>query len=144
MKKVLYIATSRKTKGGITAVLTAYQQCLFWKKYKIRWLETHLDQNHFVKLWYLFKSVMIYLFIIKFYDLVHLHTGENKSLKRKYIFFKIARWFNKKTIVHIHIGNQIHSFSNSKICQDMLQNADAIVVLTNDLKNKLSKLFSIE
>ena len=142
--KVLHLATSRKTKGGITTVLTAYQQCPFWEKYKIRWLETHIDRNLFDKFWYFFKSLMIYLFIIKCYDLVHIHTGENKSLKRKYIFFKIARWLNKKTIVHIHIGNQINSYSHSKIFHDMLKNADAVVVLTCDLKNKIRKLFSIE
>ena len=144
MKKILCIATSRKTKGGITTVLTAYQPCLFWKKYSIRWLETHNDRNRFVKLWYLCKSLTTYLFIVWFYDLVHVHTGEYKSFKRKYIFFQIARWLHKKTIVHIHIGNQIDSYANSRTCQDMLQNADAVVVLTNELKNKISELFSIK
>ena len=144
MRKVLFLATSRKTKGGVTSVLKAYQKCQLWEKYNIRWLETHIDGNTLIKLWYSFTSLITYLFVVRSYDLVHLHTGEIISIKRKYIFFQIARWLNKKTIVHLHIGNQIDSYANSKLCNNILKRADAVLVLSNELKNKVRELFSVD
>ena len=144
MNKVLYLATSRKTKGGITSVLNTYKQCLFWEKYNIRWIETHIDRNIFAKMLFSLGGLVNFLFIVWSYDLVHIHTGEINSMKRKYIFFKIARWLNKKTIVHLHIGNQIDSYEHNKICQNMVKNADAIIVLSNELKNKIHELFFVD
>ena len=45
MAKVLVIATSRKTRGGITSVVKAHETGEQWKKYHCRWIETHRDGN---------------------------------------------------------------------------------------------------
>ena len=52
MAKVLVIATSRKTRGGITSVVKAHETGEQWKKYHCRWIETHRDGNSIRKLWY--------------------------------------------------------------------------------------------
>ena len=46
-KRVLFLATSKKTRGGITAVLKAYEQYPFWKDYQVCWIETHIDRGMF-------------------------------------------------------------------------------------------------
>ena len=73
-KKVLILATSRKTRGGVTAVLKVYEQCPFWKKYKVYWLETHIDRTLFVKFLYAVKALIAFLFLVWFYDIIHIHV----------------------------------------------------------------------
>lgn len=41
--KVLVIATSRKTRGGITSVVKAYENSSLWNKFRCKWIETHRD-----------------------------------------------------------------------------------------------------
>jgi len=100
--KVLVIATSRKTRGGITSVIKAHEQGEQWKKYHCRWIQTHRDGNKLVKYTYLFKSLVEFLILLPFYDLIHIHMSIKASLARKMIFFKIAEKAKKKIIVHFH------------------------------------------
>lgn len=44
MNKVLIIATSQKTRGGITAVIKAHEVGEQWKKFHCKWIETHIDK----------------------------------------------------------------------------------------------------
>lgn len=53
-KRVLFLATSRKTRGGVTAVVRAYEQFPFWTNYQVRWIETHIDRNLVWKFLYAF------------------------------------------------------------------------------------------
>ena len=45
MFKVLVIATSRKTRGGITSVVKAHEKGEQWNDYHCKWIETHIDKN---------------------------------------------------------------------------------------------------
>ena len=44
MFKVLVIATSRKTRGGITSVVKAHEKGEQWNDYHCKWIETHIDK----------------------------------------------------------------------------------------------------
>ena len=143
MKKVLFIATSNKTKGGITSVLNTYKQCSFWEKYKVKWIVTHIDKNKLFKIVYFFYGLIQYFLFIGFYDIVHVHVGELLSCKRKYIFCKIAKLLKKKTIIHFHIGTQINTLAKNTICKEMINNATAVIVLSNDTKKNVLNLFQI-
>lgn len=44
--KVLVVATSRKTRGGITSVVKAHETSEQWKKFHCKWIETHRDGNN--------------------------------------------------------------------------------------------------
>ena len=43
--KVMMIATSSITRGGITSVINSYKSNKIWSEYNIIWLETHVDKN---------------------------------------------------------------------------------------------------
>ena len=45
MTKVLVLATSRKTRGGVTSVVKAHEQGEQWKKFHCKWVETHRDNG---------------------------------------------------------------------------------------------------
>ncbi|MGC3978517.1 MAG: hypothetical protein QM751_09995 [Paludibacteraceae bacterium] len=81
--KVLVVATSHKTRGGITSVVKAHETGEQWKKYRCRWIETHRDGNSFRKILYFLKSIVQYLLVLPFYDIVHIHAGLRKSIDRK-------------------------------------------------------------
>ena len=96
MPKVLVVATSRKTKGGITSVVKAHETGEQWKKFHCKWIETHRDGNSVRKLWYLATALIEYICLLPFYDIVHIHVGLRTSVNRKLIFARIALLFRKK------------------------------------------------
>ena len=50
--KVIVVATSRKTRGGITSVVKAYENSALWNAFHCKWIETHRDGEAFTKLSY--------------------------------------------------------------------------------------------
>ncbi len=133
MSRVLIIATSRKTRGGITSVIKAHETGEQWKKYHCRWVQTHRDGNMAIKIWYLSTALLEVLFMMPFYDIMHIHLSEMNSALRKIVFFSIAKLYHKKIIVHFH------SYSKeTTICSKyryrykyMFSRADLVIVLSN-------------
>ncbi len=101
-KKVLVVAPSRKTRGGITAVVQAYTQTKLWNEWNCYWIETHIDRGHLHKLGYFLGSFFAYLVKLPSYRIVHIHFSEPVSAIRKAFFFLPAWLFRKKIIVHFH------------------------------------------
>ena len=134
--KVLVLATSPKTRGGISAVLNLYKQSDFWDKYHCRWISTHRDGPSIVKVWYLVSALILYLVFLPFYDLVHIHFSLSNSARRKYPFFILARVLHKKTVLHLHCGSQIDGIW-SPVYQKMFEKCDCGIVLSNSLKKKI-------
>lgn len=143
MKKVLIVATSKNTRGGITSVIKAHKTGAQWKKHHCKWIQTHRDGNLLRKLLYLCIAILEYIILLPFYDIVHIHLTAGNSAKRKKIFFKLAKYCKKKTILHFHpSGEQIlNSSSNCTRLYNMFQKADLILVLSEHwkliLQNKL-------
>lgn len=99
---VLVIATSRRTRGGITSVIKAYEKSTLWNEYHCKWIETHRDGNVCTKLWYLLRGFSQFLVKVPYCDIVHVHTSEPASAFRKMAFVAMAKWMGKKVIVHFH------------------------------------------
>ena len=136
--RVLVVSTSRKTRGGITAVLKLYEQSEMWRKYHCRWVGTHRDGNSFRKIWYFARACVQYVFLLPFYDIVHFHISLPTTAKRKYPLFKLAKLFGKKTILHLHCGSQIDDIWNDKY-QFMFEHCDCGILLSESLKRKVEE-----
>ena len=132
MTRVLVVATSRKTRGGITSVVKAHETGGQWKKYHCRWIETHRDGNMARKLWYLGAALVEYVCLLPFYDIVHIHIATTQSAKRKRLFFILAKFMKKKTIFHFHPSNEKFLFEpkNRKLYRKLLSQADLVLVLS--------------
>ena len=102
MNKVLVVATSHKTRGGISSVIKAYQSTFAWKEYHCKWIETHRDGSILIKLGYFLHSFIQFLFLLPFYDIIHIHVGEPPSAIRKCFFMIFIKLFRKQSIVHFH------------------------------------------
>ena len=133
MTKVLVISTSRKTRGGITAVLKLYEQSKMWQQYHCRWVETHRDGNSIRKIWYYIRGCVEYALCLPFYDIVHFHISLPLTVVRKYPLFKLAKMLGKKTLIHLHCGSQINDLWNDKY-QCLFEQCDCGILLSDRLK----------
>lgn len=144
--KVLVIATSRKTRGGITSVVKAYENSPLWDKFHCKWIETHRDGGAFTKLSYLLKGFLLFLLCVPFYDIIHIHTSEPPSALRKVLFVAVSKLLGKKVIVHFH------SFSVDTTIKSKYQNvyrylfgkADVVLVLSKYWQDELCRTFGFK
>ena len=145
MTKVLVIATSRKTRGGITSVVKAHETGEQWKKYHCRWIQTHRDGNPIRKLWYLATALLEYLVLLPFYDIVHIHIATTQSAKRKMLFFYPAKWLGKKTIFHFHPSNEKFLFEpyNQKLYRSLFSKADLILILSEQWRRWIKEALGL-
>lgn len=145
MSRVLIIATSRKTRGGITAVIKAHETGEQWKKYHCHWVQTHRDGSALCKLFYLVRGFVDFLFRVPFYDIVHIHISQPTTIRRKRPFLKIAKMLGKKVIVHFHAFNVEDTIAGifADNYAKFLHDADLILVLSNWWKEQLVSSLSI-
>lgn len=102
MHRVLVVATSRKTRGGITSVIKAHETGEQWRNFHCTWIETHRDGPAWRKMWYFATALVKFFFMVPFCNLVHIHVASYGSLKRKKIFLWLSKLWGKKTIAHFH------------------------------------------
>lgn len=145
MPKILVIATSHKTRGGITSVIKAHETGEQWNKYHCKWIETHRDGNPIRKLWYLFSALLQYLILLPFYDIIHIHIATTQSAKRKQLFFYPAKWMKKKIIFHFHPSNEKFLFEpyNQKLYTRLFSQADLILVLSEQWRRWIQEALGI-
>lgn len=143
LAKVIVLATSHQTRGGISSVIKAHQKGSQWEQYHCKWIETHIDKGRFLKLWYFTRGFIQYLFLLPFYDLVHIHTSEPPSAFRKCIFMAYAKLWHKKTIIHFHSFSQDTTI-NSKyryLYHYLFVKADVVIVLSETWKKIVNDVF---
>lgn len=141
--KVLVIATSRKTRGGITSVVKAYENSALWNDFHCKWIETHRDGGVFTKLSYLVKGFLSFLANVPYYDIVHIHTSEPPSALRKVMFMAVSKLLGKKVIVHFH-SFSVDTTIKSKykwVYRYLFGKADCMLVLSKYWQDEICKTF---
>lgn len=130
-RKVLVVATSSKTRGGITSVVKAHEKGPQWKEFHCHWVQTHRDGNSFRKMCYLIRAWCEYIALLPFYDIVHVHGTGGSSARRKIPFIKLAQLLKKKVIFHFHPSTEKILFSADNILLKTIFNkADMVLVLS--------------
>lgn len=144
---ILHVSPYYKLKGGIASVVYNYKTN---SKESFKYFYSMYFSNKLLNV-LIFPLIIIHylvLIINPTIKVVHLHCAKKGSFYRKYIFFKIARLFNKKVVFHIHSG-EFHLFylnSNTiikRMIEKILVESDAVIVLTNDWKEYFSENFII-
>lgn len=145
MRKVLVVATSPKSRGGIASVVKAHKQTEQWEIYNCKWIATHIDRGRFWAFIYLLKGMLYFLFHLPTAEIVHIHLSEPSSAKRKLLFFYCARIFRKKIIVHFHAFSPETTIEGN--CQwlyrHLFSRANRVIVLSKMWQNKVSEAFSL-
>ena len=142
--KVLFVATSRQTMGGISSVLKRYEAMEFWKEHKCAWLETQVNKGIGLKLWYMIKAYITMLFIVPRYDVIHFHTVPGRSIIIQMPIFLYSLLWRKRTIIHIHVGNQLLGHKDDSIFKFVLNRATKVVVLANVLRDLMKEHYGID
>ena len=133
MPKVLVVATSRRTRGGITSVVKAHESGAQWAQYHCTWIPTHVDKGTLSKLLVLAWGLVKYMVLLPGADMVHIHVSEPSSAKRKLLFFRPAKRLKKKIIVHFHSFSPDTTINgpHSERYRELFCGADVVVVLSN-------------
>lgn len=136
MARVLVVATSRKTRGGITSVVKAHETGEQWKKYHCHWVQTHRDGPAWRKIFYFVTAYIQFFLLVPFCDLVHIHVASYGSLKRKRPFLRLAKFLGKKTIAHFHPHKPEVVFEKrtQKDYIEFFSSVDRVVVLSPQWK----------
>lgn len=145
VSRVLVVATSRKTRGGITSVVKAHETGEQWDKYHCRWIQTHLDGPAWRKLLYLFTALLEYLVLLPWYDIVHIHVATTQSARRKKIFFELAKIMHKKTIFHFHPSNEkfLYESANKSLYRNLFSRADLVLVLSEQWRRWIKEALGL-
>lgn len=144
-KRVLVVATSRKTRGGITAVIKAYEGTKVWQRFRCHWVQTHRDGPAWRKILYFSTGMIDFLIRLPFYDIVHIHTADYGTEKRKRIFARLTKFFGKKLIIHLHSSGVEYSIGEKyrKYYSYSFHHADKIILLSNTWKDEAIRAFEI-
>lgn len=145
MRRVLVVATSRKTRGGITSVIKAHETGEQWKQFHCHWVQTHRDGPGWRKIMYLVGGMLDFMGRLPFYDVVHLHVSQPTTIKRKGVFMRMAKIFHKKVIVHFHAFNMEDTFAGPSADKyvDFFNKADKVIVLSNWWKEQIKDRLSL-
>jgi len=144
MPKVLVVATSRKTRGGIRAIVSALEKEPLWKTFSCRWIETQIDRNIACKLFYFVRSFVGFLWWVPRFDCVHFHTVPGNSVLVHFPFFLIAQLFGTKIILHLHVSNQLMNSTTSRPFRYLLGNADRVIVLSKNAAEVLRVTYEVK
>lgn len=143
--RVLIIATSHKTRGGITSVIKAHQKGEQWKKFHCKWIETHIDKGDFLKLLYFCKGWILFILNLPYFDIVHIHTSEPPSAIRKCLFMWWSKLWKKKVIVHFHAFSPETTINGKyqKVYKYLFSHANKVIVLSQLWEKYVNETFHL-
>ena len=112
-----------------------------WKKYHCKWIATHRDNGLLMKFLMVVPAFIQYVFLLPFYDLVHIHTSEPPSALRKVVFMWWAKVWRKKTIVHFHSFSPETTLRSRFAClyRYLFGKADRVIVLSEYWKSEVMR-----
>lgn len=137
----MMVGSAKQSKGGVASVLKIMKKMSVWQQYSCYWLGTQIQGNKTTKLYYAIKAYCIALFNIWKYDIIHFHTVPNISLVVQLPVFLLARCGRKKIILHLHVGNQIDNYKNSRLFHFCIKHSNLVLLLSPSWKNRFDKLF---
>ena len=139
MAKVLFVATSPKTRGGISAVIHHYQSNALWNDYHCIWIGNHIDRGAAWKIYYFLKGLARYIYYLPGADIVHFHFS---NPIRELFFLFPAKLLNKKIISHFHANSVEETLDSRKkrLYQYFFRKSNCIIVLSEYWEKQVRKL----
>lgn len=143
-KRVLIVGSARESGGGVASVIRLMEEMPIWKKYHCYWLGTQIQRNYLWKLWYALKANVVAMFIVWRYDIVHFHTVPDKpGLIIQLPVMLLSLLQGKKTIVHVHMGNQLKDHTENALFKWYLRKTDKVVLLADCFREVMTEGFGV-
>ena len=125
----------KNPKGGVAQVMKNYEEYIFPE---FKCVVNSGGNNKVEKLFKALFGWLEMLFKLTFdkkIKIVHIHTASYNSFKRSAIFLKLAKFFGKKVILHIHGGGfKEYYATNPSWIAKILNSSDAIITLSESWK----------
>lgn len=139
-EKILIVSPDMHEQGGIASVIKTYydnnlENVIYLSSYKSK-----NSLGEFISFWFKFFGI---LFRNKNLKIVHIHTSSKGSFLRKSMVMNVAKFFKKKTIMHIH-GSEFKVFHDKspqivkKFIKNTFDKTDCIIVLSKQWKEIIS------
>lgn len=133
----------RNPKGGVAQVMANYANYIFGRD-NFKCVVNSCGGNGIKKAWKAVYAMILMtwkMLVDNDIKIVHIHTASYNSFRRSSIFVKLAKWFDKKVILHIHGGGFKEYYqTNPKWILKELQQADALAVLSESWKKFFSSI----
>ena len=106
MKKIVMVGTSLSTMGGIAAVVNVYADAGLFRRFPVRYLQSHCDGGALKKLGVMLAAYARYAAMLATgqVGLVHVHVASRASFWRKSVFFLLSFMARVPAVLHLHGG----------------------------------------
>lgn len=149
--RVLVIGPSFvKSKGGMATVI---EEIAKDKELKSKFnididvYESYVDGSRLKVLFFSVFSFIRFYFTKRNYDIYHIHAASYGSTFRKGWYVRAVKKWGKKVILHIHGAEYMIFYKKSKRKKrilSILEEADKVIALSADWKNKFDQTFGIK
>lgn len=145
MPDVLVLATSRHSHGGISSVVMAHERTRQWREHRCRWIPTHRSGSMLTKLAYLAAGMTQYLCFLPWCRIVHIHTSEPPSARRKWLFARLALLARKKVVVHFHAFDMQSTIESSykEVYRKLFGKSDRLLLLSPTWERLVGSVFDL-
>lgn len=139
-EKILIVSPDMHEQGGIASVIKTYYDS---NLEDVAYLSSYKSKNslgEFIVFWFKFFGILINNKNLK---TVHIHTSSKGSFLRKSMIMKVAKFFGKKTIMHLH-GSEFKVFYDKSpqivknLIKKIFDETDCIIVLSKQWKEIIS------
>ena len=146
-KQILFLGPySKQPKGGVASVMAEYKK-IYPKAY---FVSSTNSKNKLTKICGVIWGIINFLFLLStrpHIKIIHIHGASYSSFYRKFLFFRISRFFGKKVIYHIHGGKYHIFFKNAKsierqLIQNFINHSECIICLSHSWKIFFESQFS--
>ena len=128
--KVLFVGDSRKMKGGVSTVMKTLEKSAFWQQYNCDWIETQVNsRSKLVKVLYLLKGILRSIYVLPRYDVIHFQTTPGPGMMTLFPIFLYTQLWRRKSVVQLHMGNQIKRYVNGYPFRFWAKYADSFIFL---------------
>lgn len=131
--------------GGISGVVKIWRESGFFPDDNLIYVSSASDISRH-KVITMLKGLFRYVTVLGGAGLVYIHTAAYTSFYRKSLFILLARLFGRKIVLHVHPSEFVDFYAvlsrlPLKYCTFVLRRVDIFVVLTEEVKRSLVRLF---
>lgn len=147
MPRVLIVAPAASVKGGISTVIKGIETSSCLADFEFVRVSSHVDGRKPAKLWAALSGLSraAVLMLSRRVDLVYLHSGDDPSPSRKYLFYRLARLAGLKCVIHWHAAAFMDQYPGlpgfwQRRIRSMLAGAQQVICLSESWRDNLLKL----
>jgi glycosyltransferase involved in cell wall biosynthesis len=146
-KRVLWVSTSTKTRGGVATYVRTMQGTPLWDVWDIRHVATHRNGSVTTRVTAFLTGTAAFAWemLVARPAVVHLHTASYGSFARKSVLAWVSRWARVPVVLHVH-GAAFREFYRGmppflqRYVRATLQGADAVIALGETWQEALRQI----